>query len=166
MCLHTVKWSNSSIADNSIYNKSFVCTQFKYHTVLFNPWIGAYQVLPFWARVELGAMTMKGYSHCPNLYQILQCHIQDTHLGGGLASFQRCNQYIWLTWLLCNMSSCDIIVSEIEIQLPYFIPFRTNTLEKGMNPLYPSSYGFNYSIIIFSIKMALALNKAWRLMCL
>ena len=30
--------------------------------VLFNPLIGAYQVLPRRARVDLGAMAMKGYS--------------------------------------------------------------------------------------------------------
>ena len=28
ICLHTVKWSNSSISNNSILDKSFVCTQF------------------------------------------------------------------------------------------------------------------------------------------
>ena len=32
--LHTVKWSNSSISDNSVYYQSFVCTQFKCQTVL------------------------------------------------------------------------------------------------------------------------------------
>ena len=30
--------------------------------VLLNPLIGPYQVLPRWARVDLGAMAMKGYS--------------------------------------------------------------------------------------------------------
>ena len=29
ICVHTVKWSNSSISNNSIQHKSFVCTQFK-----------------------------------------------------------------------------------------------------------------------------------------
>ena len=29
--------------------------------VLFNPYIGPYQVLPFWTRVDLGAMAMKAY---------------------------------------------------------------------------------------------------------
>ena len=28
--------------------------------ILFNPYIGPYQVLPFGARVDLGAMAMKG----------------------------------------------------------------------------------------------------------
>ena len=29
VCLHTDKWSNNSISNNSILHKSFVCTQFK-----------------------------------------------------------------------------------------------------------------------------------------
>ena len=33
--------------------------------VLFNPLIGPYQVLPLWAKVDLGAMAMKGYSAFP-----------------------------------------------------------------------------------------------------
>ena len=33
--------------------------------VLFNPLIGSYQVLPLRARVDLGAMAMKGYSTFP-----------------------------------------------------------------------------------------------------
>ena len=37
ICLHTVKWSNSSIFNNSVLHKSFVCKQFKFQTVLFDP---------------------------------------------------------------------------------------------------------------------------------
>ena len=33
--------------------------------VLFNPWIGPYQVLPFRARVDPGAMAIKGCSTFP-----------------------------------------------------------------------------------------------------
>ena len=33
--------------------------------VLFNPEIGPYQVLPLWARVELGVMAMKEHSAFP-----------------------------------------------------------------------------------------------------
>ena len=29
----------------------------------------------------------------------------------------------------------EIVVSEFELQSRYYIPFRTNTLGKGMNPL-------------------------------
>ena len=36
----THKWSNSSISNNSISYKSFVCTRFKSQTVLFDPQIG------------------------------------------------------------------------------------------------------------------------------
>ena len=35
--------------------------------VLFNPYMGPYQVLPLRARVDLGAMAMKGYSTFPKL---------------------------------------------------------------------------------------------------
>ena len=37
ICLHTFKSSNSSISNNSIYHESFVCTQLKCQTVLFDP---------------------------------------------------------------------------------------------------------------------------------
>ena len=50
-----------------------------------------YQVLPLQARVDLGAMAMKGYSaflKAPALlepdYEIISCHTQYTHLRGVL----------------------------------------------------------------------------------
>ena len=59
--------------------------------VLFNPLIGPYQVLPFRARMDLGAMAMKECSAFPKVsaslephHQIVQCHIQDTHWEGVL----------------------------------------------------------------------------------
>ena len=58
----THKGSNSSISNNSIYPTSFVCTQFKCQTVLFDPKTGPYQVLSLLVRVDQGAMAMKGYS--------------------------------------------------------------------------------------------------------
>ena len=33
--------------------------------ILFNPYVGPYQMLPLRARVNLGAMAMKGYSAFP-----------------------------------------------------------------------------------------------------
>ena len=52
--------------------------------VLFNPYIGLYQVLPRRARLDLGAMAMKRYSAFPkapasleSLHQIVYCHFQD-----------------------------------------------------------------------------------------
>ena len=45
-------------------------------------------MLPFWTKVDKGAMAMKGYSAFPkapasleNHHQIVLCHIQDTHWG-------------------------------------------------------------------------------------
>ena len=56
--------------------------------VLFNPYIGPYQVLPLRGRVDLGAMAMKGYSAFPKDPALLElhhwivlCHIQDTRWG-------------------------------------------------------------------------------------
>ena len=51
--------------------------------VLFDPYIGPYQVLPLWFMMDLGAMAMKGYSAFPIApvllephYQIVHCHIR------------------------------------------------------------------------------------------
>ena len=56
--------------------------------VLFNPLIGPYQVLLHRAKVDLGAVAMKGCSAFPKAptslethHQIVLCHIQDTHWG-------------------------------------------------------------------------------------
>ena len=54
-----------SISNNSIQHKSFVCMQFEYQTVLFDPLIEPYQVLPLWVRVDQGVMAMKRYSIFP-----------------------------------------------------------------------------------------------------
>ena len=44
--------------------------------VLFNPLIGPYQVLPLRARVDLGAMAMKGCSVFPKAPALLEPHHQ------------------------------------------------------------------------------------------
>ena len=31
----------------------------------------------------------------------------------------------------------DLEVSDLELQSPYYVHFRTNTLERGMNTLFP-----------------------------
>ena len=49
--VYTVKWSRSCIFNYSIQHKSFVCTQFKYQTVLFDLWwdpIRSYHSEPEW----------------------------------------------------------------------------------------------------------------------
>ena len=50
-------------------------------------------MLPLHARVDLGAMAMKGYSAFPKApallephHQIVSCHIQDTRWGGSYSS--------------------------------------------------------------------------------
>ena len=42
--------------------------------VLFNPLLGPYQMLPFRARVDIGAMAMKGYSAFPKAPALLEPH--------------------------------------------------------------------------------------------
>ena len=76
--IHIVKWSNTSISNNSVEHKSFVCSQFDYQTALFDPLIWLQ------ARVQLGAMIMKGYSTFPKApalqelhHQIVLYHIQN-----------------------------------------------------------------------------------------
>ena len=59
------------------FSMSFGCTQFKCQTVLFDRLIEPYQVLRLQARVDLGAMAMKGYfafskaSRLKSYYQIV-----------------------------------------------------------------------------------------------
>ena len=58
-------------------------TQFKCQTVLFDPKIGPYQLLPPWARVDLRTMTMKGYSSISQ-----SCNITGTSPSDCLVSYQ------------------------------------------------------------------------------
>ena len=37
--------------------------------------------------------------------------------------------------VMVKMMDCEIVVSELELQLHYYVHFQTNTLGKGMNPL-------------------------------
>ena len=34
---------------------------------------------------------------------------------------------------------CDIVENKFELQSYYYVPFRTNTFEKGMNTLFSTS---------------------------
>ena len=53
-----------------------IITQFKCQTLLFEAWIGPYQVLPLRARVDLEVMAMKGYSAFPKAPALLDLHYQ------------------------------------------------------------------------------------------
>ena len=65
-------------------SKPFYFKQFsvaKVHSlILFIPLTGPYQVLPFRARVDLGAMAMKGCSTFPNAPALLEPHPSDHHI--------------------------------------------------------------------------------------
>ena len=58
---YRVKWSNSSISNNSIWYKSFVCTQFK--TVLFD----SFRCYHFDSEWTWEQWQLKGTLHCPML---------------------------------------------------------------------------------------------------
>ena len=78
------------ITNNSIKHQSFVHTQLNLKIVLFQtvkfsistelvlfyPLIGPYQVLIILARVDMGAMAIKGYSVFPNPPALLESHYQ------------------------------------------------------------------------------------------
>ena len=49
------------------FSMSFIYTQFKYKTTLFDLQIEPNQVLPLQARVDLGAMAIKGYRQSPSI---------------------------------------------------------------------------------------------------
>ena len=58
-------------------------------TVLFDPLIGPYQVLPLWTKIDLEVLAMNGYSIFPKApallephHQMVLCYIQDNCLGG------------------------------------------------------------------------------------
>ena len=57
------------------YFKQFSLTEV-HSLVVFDPYIGTYYVLPLWARVDLGAMALKGYSTFPKAPTLLESHYQ------------------------------------------------------------------------------------------
>ena len=65
MCLYTVKWSKFSLSNISVFHMLFVCSQFKCQTILFDPEIGPFHLLPLRTRVDLGVVVMRGYSAFP-----------------------------------------------------------------------------------------------------
>ena len=43
--------------------------------------------------------------------------------------------------VVANVLDYDIVVNNVELQLPYYIHFRINTLRKGLNTLIPLAMG-------------------------
>ena len=72
-CKYGLIVKNVSISSYSVYSIHFSISM---RLVLFNPKIGPYQVLPLRARVDLGAMAMKGYSAFPKAPALLEPHHQ------------------------------------------------------------------------------------------
>ena len=108
-------------------HKSFVCTQFKCQTVLFDPEIGPYQVLLLWARVDLGTMAMLGVLHIPRSSNITGASPSDflmlypgQLLAGCLNPLQRYSQCILqpgLTRLGVSVCVCVYIYIYIYIYI-------------------------------------------------
>ena len=69
-------------------------------------------VLPLQVRVDLGAITMNGFS---------------TFLSSPELDLQR--------GVMVKVMDCGIVVSEFKLQSRYYVHFQTNTLGKDMNPL-------------------------------
>ena len=74
---------------------------------------------------------------------------------------------------VANMLNGDFLLSEFELQLRYYVHFRTNTLWERMNPLIPThaNYGLNSITAVFHkdglgikypIKVYMPLNKERR----
>ena len=47
------------------------------------------------------------------------------------------------------MLNCNIFETEFKFQSRYYVYFRSNTLEKGMNPPNPPNYELNYALLFF-----------------
>ena len=88
-CLHTVKCQNSFNSNSSVHS-----------SVLFDPYIGPYQVLPPQARVDQGAMAMKGYNALSQSSSITGISLSDClvsylgHSSGNLNPLQRSSRCI------------------------------------------------------------------------
>ena len=64
--------------------------------------------------------------------------------------------------VLVNVLNCDIVVSKFVLQLDYYFPFRSNTHERGMNPIILIQLWVEY---YYSPKIVLALNNLRKLIC-
>ena len=52
---------------------------------------------------------------------------------------------------MVKATDCGIVVNEFVLQSHYYVHFWANTLGKGMNPLYPPSYGLNSTITVLLV---------------
>ena len=52
--------------------------------------------------------------------------------------------------VVVNATDCGIVVSEFVFQSGYYVDFRANTLEKGMNPLILPAMGEIVPLLFFS----------------
>ena len=150
--MQTVKWLQVLLLYTSHKLTSVICLYTKF--LLFDPFIGPYQVLLHWGRVDLGVMAMKGYSTFPKSPRLAS-------QSEGLMSYAR---HSWEGFLLvyrdavgvfyrtpsrlgcgiaANVLVCDIVVWKFEILLHYYVHFWTTTFGKGVDTLFLPSYLLN-----------------------
>ena len=67
----------------------------------------------------------------------------------------------WVRSIVANVLEFNIVISEFELQLRYYVHFGTNALGKGMNPLIHSYLGVKlyHCCSITRMTMALSSNK-------
>ena len=53
---------------------------------------------------------------------------------------------------MANVLDCSIVESEFELQLPYYVHFRTNTLGKGMKHFIPSFVVGQIALLLYFYK--------------
>ena len=73
--------------------------------VLFNPYIGPYQVLPLQARVDLEAMAIKGYSAFPKTPALLEPHhqiVRESYPSADVQSVYSTAPADWAKIMICN----------------------------------------------------------------
>ena len=108
-------------------------------------------MLPLWARVNLRAKAMKGYSAFPKAPALQDLHHQtvsviDRTLIGRVLPPGRDAVCIFYSpspqghGVVANMLDCDIVAIKFKFQSCYYVHLQTNTLGKGVYPLASPSY--------------------------
>ena len=105
----------------------------KCRTVLFNPLIGPYQVLPLWATINLKAITMKGCSAFSKASALLEPHhqivlvsypgysLKESYLSGEMQSVYSSAPADWAAHFEGKYSFLDVKTSVIKLHIYIYI---------------------------------------------
>ena len=110
---------------------SFVWTQFECQIVLFDLYIGPYQMLRLWVRVDQGSMKIMEYSTFSKApgsephNQIVLCHIQDIHQRVLPLCKDAVGVFYCPSWLDCFIVE-TILCSQKKIDWCYIFTFNTS----------------------------------------